>query len=1055
MGRALYRVLSGTLLSLTFLAAGPAASIEFFDGRFQVNGFYEAQIRAIARDFDASDDFDLTQLAHVLNLEFEASLVEKGWGPFDIVSAYSRVEIRYDCVWTRACGVFPSVNAFGDGAKKVPKRLNDGRRTGYVWNVFNDDTRFYRGEPPEQSSINFRDMPRGSRRPYHLDSAPTFGVFFNYAGIDDVLGTEDDTAPYVLSRYFRGDGSCKLSSRQVKGSTNGSTTQILGFLDPGCEVTGVAAMIDRPNPFRPHDINPITGHGGAWALPYRPAPPTAFKAGSPDHIARGLWLPRAEMAEMLRDGKIEDPELNFSQNDLAWNHGASQGSEQELKELYLDIEMFDARLWLRLGKQAIVWGKTELFRSQDQFNPQDFALASLPSLEESRIALWAARGVWSFYEVGPFQDVRLELAVNYDQVEPNDLGVCGEPYALPLICVLSFATAINSFEGVGIAGVQNPPDPWNSWKGIEVGARLEWRWKNFSFALTDFYGYDDMFYIDKVLTYERNVDPETGRPRRLSSRGNCRTGAEDDCLRSGEDSLYNNSANRTMFDLSCAANMGMSIDPAACGLSVFNSKEIPPAAPIAITLAESLATILAGDRSGLLWPAFAFPNGGTPLSALVRLNRDANDGPGSGFFAIVSADLMGSLTDQQEALFGCGAYFETSCDLDGIDLLNAEASALGMSFVGMDGTSNIDWDTTDRGFAQPGTIGFEGGPVCTRYERGRTFILPGCRGPGDAGYNPAVDGTPPNTLPSLATGLTGHPFTGQKWDREVAALSWNFMMLFVALSAPVAGGGPAEYDEFDERHPLRKNGCSFAKPQLCKAFSFFLSPIGVRRNVVKAGGNGRYGRRDFLWHAGSPVVFRYEKRNVLGFSMDFAEDYTGTNWNIEATWLEGLPFSDNNEYDGLRDVDTFNLTVSVDRPTFVNFLNANRTFFINSQWFFQYVDGYRGSFTSNGPWNVLATLTVMTGYFQDRLLPSATAVYDFNSNSGAFMSQVTYRYTGRFSATFGVAGFFGRFKQTDMPINEIALQNRVGKHAYKDFGEGGLSMLRNRDEIFLRLRYTF
>ena len=83
---------------------------------------------------------------------------------------------------------------------------------------------------------------------------------------------------------------------------------------------------------------------------------------------------------------------------------------------------------MRLGKQTIVWGKTELFRNTDQFNPQDFALASIPDLEESRIALWAARGTWSFYNFGKIEDVRLELAVNFDDFEPADLGRCGEPF---------------------------------------------------------------------------------------------------------------------------------------------------------------------------------------------------------------------------------------------------------------------------------------------------------------------------------------------------------------------------------------------------------------------------------------------------------------------------------------------------------------------------------------------------------------------------------------------------------------------------------------------------
>ena len=40
----------------------------------------------------------------------------------------------------------------------------------------------------------------------------------------------------------------------------------------------------------------------------------------------------------------------------------------------------------------------------------------------------------------------------------------------------------------------------------------------------------------------------------------------------------------------------------------------------------------------------------------------------------------------------------------------------------------------------------------------------------------------------------------------------------------------------------------------------------------------------------------------------------------------------------------YRLTISVDRPTFVNFLNANRTFFINTQWFFQYTDQFKASY---------------------------------------------------------------------------------------------------------------
>jgi hypothetical protein len=145
----------------------------------------------------------------------------------------------------------------------------------------------------------------------------------------------------------------------------------------------------------------------------------------------------------------------------------------------------------------------------------------------------------------------------------------------------------------------------------------------------------------------------------------------------------------------------------------------------------------------------------------------------------------------------------------------------------------------------------------------------------------------------------------------------------------------------------------------------------------------------------------------------------------------------------------------VDRPTFVNFLNQNRTLFINSQWFFQYVNGYERGFTSNGPWNVLATFTVSTGYFQDRLLPSVTLVYDFGSVSGGILPEITYSFTANFSASVGLAGFWGSFQKRVPPLYQNALDPRVGRGAYNSFVENGLSAIRERDELWLRIRYTF
>jgi hypothetical protein len=178
---------------------------------------------------------------------------------------------------------------------------------------------------------------------------------------------------------------------------------------------------------------------------------------------------------------------------------------------------------------------------------------------------------------------------------------------------------------------------------------------------------------------------------------------------------------------------------------------------------------------------------------------------------------------------------------------------------------------------------------------------------------------------------------------------------------------------------------------------------------------------------------------------------------MEFTWIGATPYQDADDFEnGLTDSDSVNLTVSVDRPTFINFLNANRTFFFNSQWFFQYLTGYEKSFSTNGPFNVLFTFAMFTGYYQDRLLPTLVSVYDFNSRSGGLLPSITYRFNEAFSITTGINWFWGRGQYKDMPVRAFApTGNRTGPHAYEDGVENVLSAINRRDEIFLRLRFTF
>jgi len=1111
------------------LGAAPAPAFEALDGRFQAHGFFESQMRAISADY--SEDWDMTQWYQVFNLELELDFLPDPVGPIDILQGYVRIEARYDCIYSRGCGMLRSVNAYGDRARSLPRRLSDS-----------DD--FPPGFGSQAVGLENPERRSGATTdPVGIERVNGFDILADEPGPDRVFGDpanpqlrNDDPFPYVFERF---DDYRFTQIQAVGGGDDGQETRVLGPWLPENFVETNAGLADRVHPLDDRLASPVLqaavfnlefldsgdamaaqmaadnarGSGARWFRPIPQALPG--RPGEGDAEPRGLYLPSAPLRETL--DSLDSFNFNFRESERAWNRGSSQQDEKELKEAYLDIELFTARLWLRIGKQSIVWGKTELFRTTDQFNPQDIALASLPSLEESRIPLWAVRGVWSFWSVGPLQDVRLEMAFNFDQHESDDLGACGEPYTVNLVCELTFGGFAHGTAGVGIAGIDRPDDPWESLKGWELGARLEFRWDRFSFALIDFWGYDDRPYLDRLSTFERNVDPETGRPRVIGGRTGCETGAEPDCLKRGprtfvpgdpffeagleeaeDNALLYHHANQQVFNMICSTTIGFSeLDATACAQTVFGSSNQPIPG---LTVSQLLSGVIAGSPaanglqstvSGVLLPLVELSAGdgredanpllpdGSPCTDPIFSGGVGPDCGSGGAGPIATGLLTGGedqslgsrLTPEQEALWGCGPFWQVNCDDSGVDLMNTEASMIVQSFVSFDGTTP-GWRTDDAAVAQPGTVGFQGGPVCTfgdllrdDSQASAQAKLPGCRGPGDPGYDVTVDGDPngvATVLPAAAgppgllqpQGTAGHPFTGQPWQSELSASSWNFMMIAVSQSTFSAEGSTQSV--FDPGDPYRVGGCSFVQPQFCERVQSLFNVVGVQRNVVEAGGNGRFGRRTFTWHSGGEAVLRFQKRNVLGVSVDFAEDATKSNWSIEATWINDQKVTDNDVRDGIGEVDEFNLTISADRPTFINFLNANRTFFINTQWFIQYLGGYEGGMTVNGPWNVLGTLSIDTGYYQDRLLPSVTFVYDVQSVSGAVLPEVTYRYNDAFSVTVGAAVFMGREERVDMPLNPLSPStNRVGPNAYKDATQNGLAPVRDRDEVFLVLRYTF
>jgi len=101
-------------------------------------------------------------------------------------------------------------------------------------------------------------------------------------------------------------------------------------------------------------------------------------------------------------------------------------NQAELREFYLDTTINDSIIIL--GKQQVVWGKSDGLKVLDIVNPQDFREFILDDFDQSRIPLWTANT-----EI-PVNDVTLQLLLIPDQTY-HEFATPGSSYQFtsPLI----------------------------------------------------------------------------------------------------------------------------------------------------------------------------------------------------------------------------------------------------------------------------------------------------------------------------------------------------------------------------------------------------------------------------------------------------------------------------------------------------------------------------------------------------------------------------------------------------------------------------------------------
>ena len=105
----------------------------------------------------------------------------------------------------------------------------------------------------------------------------------------------------------------------------------------------------------------------------------------------------------------------------------------DLWEAYLDLSR--GPLFVRIGKQNVAWGETDIFRLLDGINPLDNTFGGpFEALDDRRIPLWMLRGSYNLGRVGPVSSFTVEgfwVPGSLD-VRVGPWAPYGTPYAVPL-----------------------------------------------------------------------------------------------------------------------------------------------------------------------------------------------------------------------------------------------------------------------------------------------------------------------------------------------------------------------------------------------------------------------------------------------------------------------------------------------------------------------------------------------------------------------------------------------------------------------------------------------
>ena len=176
----------------------------------------------------------------------------------------------------------------------------------------------------------------------------------------------------------------------------------------------------------------------------------------------------------------------------------SERNDSELREFYIESEI--GRTLITVGKQQIVWGKSDGLKVLDVVNPQNWREFILDEFDDSRIPLWSAN-----IEI-PIQAFNLQLLWLPDQTY-HDFADNGDAYQLVTPTRVPQAPS-----GVSV-NVQDEIKPDNTIQDADWGMRLSTFKSGWDMSFNYLYHYDDTPVLYRQLAMTGSGPLATLTPR--------------------------------------------------------------------------------------------------------------------------------------------------------------------------------------------------------------------------------------------------------------------------------------------------------------------------------------------------------------------------------------------------------------------------------------------------------------------------------------------------------------------------------------------------------------